>query len=401
MPSFSYTGRNEAGGTVKGTLRASNEARARALLAANNVTPLTVTSAAQRSLLQRDVLGGGVGAKDLVLLSRQLGAMISAGVPILQALQALARQVEKDAFERLLNELAGDIEGGVALSVSLAKHPAIFSPFFVGVVRTGEASGQLADALDTLADYLEENYVFVRKVRSALLYPAFVLVGAVIVVSLMFIYIVPQLVTLFTEAAVELPLATRVLIVVTDLVTHYWYLGLGLAVILALVLRSYLKTPDGHYTLSLLAVRLPGLRGLAIKLYLAQVTAILYTLFKSDVSIVKALEVARDSIGNAVYASILDRTLIAVQDGATISDVWETEELIPPMLTTMVAVGEQSGDLANSFAEAGRFFRRDVDEMLATISTLLEPLLVILLGIAVAFIVAGVLLPIYNLVLVF
>lgn len=400
MPQYSYLARAADGKEVKGTLRAQTDDRARALLIGHGLQPMEISASEGGTLLQRNVLGGRVNTKDLILFSRQTASMVRAGVPILQATQTLAKQVEKPALRKLLQEISYDIEGGESLSAAMTKHPFVFSVFFLGVVKTGEASGRLSESLTIMADYLENSYVFIRKVRSALMYPIFVITAVIIVVVLMFLFVVPQLVSLFAEAEVQLPLITRILIGITSFVQHYWYL-VGLVIIaLTIVLRSYLKTPEGQYNLSSLVLKVPLISTLFEKVYLTRMTSILHTLFSSDVPIIEALELAQDSIGNKVYQRILGDTAAAIKDGAAISSVWEHEPYIPPMLTTMVGVGERSGEIEKAFSEANGFFKRDVDEILNTITVFLEPVLVIVLGIGVGFIVAGVLLPIYNLVLV-
>lgn len=400
MAQYSYKAKTADGKEVRGTLRAQSEERAAVLLRSHGLSPLDLRLADETSILNRTVLGGKVSTRDLILFSRQIASMIRAGVPILQALQALDRQVTKPAFQKLLQELTYDIESGESLSNALAKHPDSFSVFFLGVVRTGEASGRLSESLMILADYLEQNYFFMRRVRSALLYPVFVLTSVAIVVLLMFTFVVPQLVALFTEANVRLPLPTRILIGITNSISEYWYI-IGLVIIaLGIVLRSYLKTPEGQYNFSTLLLRTPVISTLLQKVYLSRLTSIMHTLFSSDVPILESLRLTRESLGNKVYQTILDDTAEAVKDGGTISSVWEQEPQIPAMLTVMVGIGERSGEIEKAFKEAHYFFRRDVEEMLDSVTVLLEPILVILLGIGVGVVVAAVLLPIYNLVLV-
>lgn len=400
MAQFTYTAKTADGKEVRGTLRAQSSERASALLQAHGLAPLDVKLTDETSVLNRTVLGGKISTRDLILFTRQVASMIRAGVPILQALQALAKQVDKPVFVKLLRELTYDIEGGESLSGALAKHPTVFSVFFLGVVRTGEASGRLSESLSILADYIEQNYFFVRKVRSALMYPVFVLTSVVIVVVLMFAFVVPQLVSLFEEANVRLPLPTRILIGITNSVNDYWYVIALIVVVLGVIMRSYLKTPEGQYNFSTLLLRIPLVSTLLQKVYLSRLTSLLHTLFSSDVPILESLKLARESLGNKVYQTIMDDTAAAVKDGASISSVWEHEAHIPAMLTVMVGIGERSGEIEKSFKEAHYFFKRDVEEMLDSITVLLEPLLVILLGIGVGIVVAGVLLPIYNLVLV-
>ena len=400
MAEFLYKARTSDGKLTQGKLRSPNQDRAAALLRSHGFTPLEVTAAEKVSIFNRNVFGGPASRKDLILFSRQLSSMIQAGVPVLQSLQAMQRQVRKQSFRELLRDLAYAVEGGDALSTAMSKHPNVFSPFFLGVVRTGEASGKLSHSLESLSDQMDQDYNFMQKVRASLVYPAFVVTVVVILSVIMLLFVMPQLTGLFADAGVQLPLPTRILIIVTTFVRRFWLLLILAAVALGLLLRSYLKTPDGRYTLSSWVLRLPLLSQLFQKIYLARLTSVLQTLFSSDVPVLDSLQLGRESMGNRVYRRILDDTARAVKDGASISSVWQHEPFIPPLLSTIVAVGEQSGNISDSFSEANRFFKRDVEAMLSSISTLIEPILIIALGIGVGIIVAAVLLPIYDLVLV-
>lgn len=400
MPEYRYTARTAKGKQLKGTISAPTEHKARALIASHQLTLLTIAEQGKASLWHRNVWGGRLNNKDLILFSRQLSTMIRAGVPIIEAIRALRHQVQKPTFQTLLDTIAYEIEGGSSLSQALAHHAAHFSLFYIGVVQTGEASGRLAESLETLAAYLERNYVFSRKIRSALMYPAFVLAAVVVVIIITFYFVLPPLLELFNEAQVQLPLPTRVLIAVTAFSQNYWYVVLAVALAFGLIIRSYLKTPEGQYNASAWLLRLPVVNELVQKVYLSRLTSIMHTLFSSDVPVIESLRIARRSIGNRVYQRILEETAEAVRNGSSMSATWAHEHYIPPMLTTMVGMGERSGEIEKAFDEAQRFFNRDVDDILDSITIFLEPLLAIILGIGVGFIVAAVLLPIYNLVLV-
>lgn len=400
MPAFTYHARNSKGTEIKGTLQAVSEERARALLRANGLVPLKVTQGGESGFWHQNINRGHVSMKAKILFSRQLASMIRAGVPIFESVTALRKQVDDAAMKALLREMAYDLEGGRSLSQALSRHPGVFSQFYLGVVRTGEASGHLSDSLMILAEYLEQSYSFMRKVRSALMYPVFVITAVVIVVIVMFMFVVPPLVQLFTDASVALPLPTRMLIWLHNFISDSWLLIGVIAVMLGVILRYYVKTPEGRYTTSSLVLRIPVLSLLFQKIYLTQLTSVLDTLFRSDVPVLESLRIAKSSMSNGVYQRILDDTASAVKDGAALSVIWENEAYIPPMLTTMVAVGERSGEVHKAFNEAHHFFKRDVDETLEQITIFLEPLLVIILAIGVGIIAAAVLLPIYNLVLV-
>ncbi len=399
MAQFTYQARTSDGQLTRGTLRAGSLDRASALLQTHGLLPIEVIPL-QKSLFAKNILSGPLNRKDLILFSRELSSLIQAGVPVLEALKAMRQQIEKKSFREILDSLAYGVESGESLSAALLKHPTAFSPFYVGVVRTGEASGRLSHALEVLAAQIDQDYAFVQKVRAALLYPIFIIVVVVLLSLVMLIFVLPQLTSLFAEANVILPWPTRLLIAITGFFQKFWLLVLLAAAALGFTARSYLKTPEGQYTASAYLLRLPLIRTVVQKFYLARLTSVLQTLFASDVPVIQSLALAQNAIGNRVYQRLLVNTAKAVQSGSALSAVWQHEPFIPPLLSTMVSVGEKTGNIAKAFAEASRFFRRDVDAVLSSITVLIEPVLIVILGIGVGIIIAAVLLPIYNLVLV-
>lgn len=399
MPQYQYRARDSGGKLIVGKLRAGNEDRAAALLKENGLTLISLEAEEKTSVFQKNIFGG-VNMRDLILFFRQTASMINAGVPILDIIKAISKQSNKRLFQSVLNEVAYDIESGDSLSLAMGKHEKVFTPFMLGMIRTGEVSGRLSESLESLSTYLEQDYTFVRKVRAAFTYPAFVLVIVVVITIILFAFVVPQLVGLFSDAGVTLPLPTRILIAISNFLQQFWAVLLALIAVGGLLLRSYIKTPEGRFSVSTFVLRVPILSSLLSKLYLSRLTSVLHTLFSGDVPALEALVLAKEAVGNRIYQRVLDETVAAVKDGASISTVWRNEVYIPPMLISMVEVGERSGTVDKAFAEASRFFRRDVEATLETITVLLEPLLVIFLGVGVAIVVAAVLLPIYNLVLV-
>lgn len=400
MPRYVYRARQADGTLTQGTLRASSEERASSLLRSHNLTPVSISVIEETQFWERAIFGGGVRTYDLILFARQSASMIRAGVPILETLRALQRQVQKERFRKILQEMIYDIESGSSLSGAMVKHPKAFSPFMLGVIRTGEASGRLTESLASIGDHLEQDYIFVRKVRSALIYPVFVLTLVVVLSFVMFTFVLPQLIDIFNEAGVQLPLPTRILIGITQFLQSFWLPLVLFVGVIAGVVYSYFKTPEGRYNFSTYALKLPILSTFFEKLYLARLTSILYVLFSSDVPTLESLALAKDAVGNRVYQRLLEETIQAIKDGASISYVWQQDPYIPPMLSSMVAVGERSGEVNKSFKEASQFFKRDVESMLEAVTVLLEPILILILGAGVGIVVAAILLPIYNLVLV-
>jgi type IV pilus assembly protein PilC len=400
MAKFIYRARTAAGQMTRGTLRATSEAAATTLLRSHNLVPVEITQAEEVAWWNKQFFSSHLSQRDLILFTRQLGSMIRAGVPVLQALQTLQKQDIRPTLRKLLQDITYDVESGNSLSAAMGKYDQYFSLFILGMIRTGEASGKLSQSLLLIADYIERDYSFMRKVRVALTYPIFVVVVVTLLSIVMVTFVLPQLVVLFKDAGVTLPLPTRILIGITSFFQSYWVILAVLAVAAGFLIRSYVKTPEGRYAVSTWILVLPIVNRLFRKLYLARLASILHTLFTSDVPALESLRLAREAMGNKVYQRILDSTVEAIKDGASISFVWEQEPFIPPMLTTMVRIGEKSGNVAASFAEASAFFQRDVEDVLESVSVLLEPILIVALGIGVGIVVGAVLLPIYNLVLV-
>ncbi|MEO6077682.1 MAG: type II secretion system F family protein, partial [Candidatus Andersenbacteria bacterium] len=305
MATFNYKARQANGTLTRGTLRAANEERAGSLLRSHELTPVSIEEVKEGSVLHRSIGSFGVSMKDLILFFREGSSMINAGVPILETLQALQKQMKKQAFQSVIQEIIYDIESGESLSIAMSKHPAVFNQFVLGIIRTGEASGKLGQSLIAIADQLEEEYGFTRSVRAALIYPIFVLVIVVLLVIIMFTFVLPQLVTLFDDAHVQLPLVTRILIAITHFLTTSWPVLLTVIVALGFLFRSWIRTTEGRYTFSTWMLQVPVLKEIIQKVYLARMTSILSTLFASDVPIIEALGLARESIGNRVYQRIL------------------------------------------------------------------------------------------------
>jgi len=400
MSRFSYRARTDTGQIVQGELSASTAERAAELLKGNNLQALQVEPlSTDDSFWSRSLSVERVRTKDLIIFARQLSTMIAAGVPIVQSLQAIEPQIGHQYFQKVIRNLVRGIQGGDSFSLSLARYPTVFSPFFLGLARTGESTGTLTEALRSLADYLEQDYIFRRKVIASLTYPALILITMVIVTIIIFSFVLPQIVELFNDAKVTLPLPTRIIFAVVHFWSSYWYVLLLVAIAGGVMFRFWSRTPEGRYAVSSMVLRLPIIRSIFQKVYLARFTSMLHILFNSDVPILESLKLVENAMSNRVYQRILSETRAAVKDGAPISSVWKNEPFIPPLLTSLVSVGEKSGKIETAFSEANRFFRREVDDVLSTITVLLEPLVVVILGIGVAIIVASVFLPIYNLVL--
>lgn len=398
MTEYHYRARNRGGKITKGIIKAPSEEQASIMLSEHGLVPLEVEDVKNLSIFKREFSLGRVRVRDRAVMARQLSTMIRAGIPILQALRILVSQTENARLADILREVSYDVEGGEALSNALEKFPGAFSEFFISMIRSGEAGGRVADALEQIAEQEERDYEIVRKVRGAMVYPLFVIVTMAGMALVIITFVMPQLTTLFKETGVALPWPTRVLMGVSGFLVSYWWFVLLFAGIAGYLLRAYAKTTEGRYAVSAMMIRLPIAGILMQKLYLARFTGALRTLVTSEVPVIRALLISRDVIGNRVYQAIIAETADAVKNGSTISAAFERYPEIPLMVSQMISVGERSGQLAASLESVHRFYRREVDETIQNVTQLIEPLIIVLLGIGVAGLLVAVLLPIYQLV---
>jgi len=337
--------------------------------------------------------------KDIVIFTRQLSTLIDADMPIAEGLRTLARQFEKPTFKKIVSEISDAVEGGSALSSALAVHPKLFSSFYVKLVQSGEISGKLHEALLYLADHLEKSQEINSKIRGALAYPAFVVFALIVVTGIMVVYVLPQLLAIFKDVGVkDLPLTTLALIWVTNFVNSYLYYIFTLFFGSIFLVWQYIKTPEGKTTLDNIKISMPALGTVVRNLYLARISESLSTLIKSGIPILDTLHITSDLVGNINYQKILVDAEESVRGGGSISDVFSKYKEIPPLMSSMVSIGEKTGKLDFMLEHVSKFYKSESENTIDNIATLIEPILVFVLGIAVAILVSAILLPIYNLV---
>ena len=399
---YLYRARTPDNKTLEGTVDAPDENAAVAAIHARGYVVLSLEEA-KRGLLA----GGDIGqflrrpkTKDVVIFTRQFSTLIEADVPLAEGMRTLAQQTDNPAFSRIISDVSEKLEGGTSLSGAFAAHPKLFTQFYVKLIRSGEISGRLQQSLNYLADYLERNQAIASKVRNALAYPAFVIVAMIGVALVMTIYVLPQLLVIFKEAgAVDLPFTTRALIIFTDFVNKYIAFILGGGVFLTLGIVQWLRTPDGRTWFDNFKIRVPLFGNILRSLYLARIAENMATLIKSDIAILDALRVTSDIVDNVVYRDILLHAEEEVRGGGQISDVLrQYKDEIPSLMVSMIAIGERTGKLDYMLGHVSKFYRTDSETKVDTISTLIEPVLVVTLGLGVAVLVSAVLLPLYSLV---
>lgn len=337
-----------------------------------------------------------VKTQDIVIFSRQLAVLFDAQVPLVQALRTLADQTVP-TLKKIIMEIAGDVDAGTAFSQSLEKFPKVFSFFYVSVVRAGEASGRLQEVLNYLADHEERSYDLNKKVKGALTYPIFIISSLVIVGAVMMIFVVPQLTSVLQESGQALPFLTQVIIGVSNFLKNYWWLGI-------LILGGFiggvwygLQTPAGRDRWDKIKLKLPIFGNIFVKIYLARFSENLGTLVKGGIPIIQSLTITADVVGNAVYKDVILKAREEVRRGNTINSVFSTEKSVPPMVAQMVMIGEQTGKLDLLLNKIASFYQKDVDNIMENLTSLIQPILILILGGAAGVLVAAILLPIYNL----
>ncbi len=334
--------------------------------------------------------------KDIVILSRQLSTLFEAKVPVVNIFKLLSAEADNATLRKKLTEVTDDIEGGTSISISMSKHPEVFSSFYVSMVRAGEESGKLSDTFVYLADYLERQYALVSKAKNALMYPAFVVVSFVVIMVLMMVLVVPQLASILKETGQELPLMTRFVIGLSDLLVNYGIFVLLFLVIIALVLWRYGKSALGKSSFSRFKFSVPYLGSLYQKLYLSRISDNMDTMLSSGIPMIKSMEITADVVGDDLYRGILLDALNQVKGGSSLSSALEPHTEMPRLIVQMARIGEETGKLGFVLKTMARFYKREVDTAVDTLVGLIEPIMIVGLGLGVGFLLVAILGPIYN-----
>lgn len=396
MAVFRYKAVSQAGALSQGTVEARNLAAATELLEEKGLVVLRLSQSkgSGRSLL--DISIGGVRKKDIVVFSRQLAVMIAATVPIVQALRILYLQTDSATLKSIAKEMADDIDGGMQMSQAFAKHPKAFSRFYIAMIRSGETSGRLDEVLNYLADQMEKDYDLQNRIRGAMIYPAFIVVGLIAVGTIMMIYVIPRMAAILLESGTELPVLTRVLINTSNFLVDFWWLLLIFVVGGFIFLRLYVRTPAGRVTWDNLKLYFPIFGMISKKIITVRMARSLSTLIRGGVPIAVALEITGEVVDNAAYEKIIKDTIQEVRDGNSIVTVMEQSRLVPKIVSEMMAVGEKTGKLDEILAKLGDFYDREVSALVASLTSLIEPIIMVVMGIGVGTMVAAVIMPMFQ-----
>lgn len=388
---FQWEGKDRQGKTVKGEMRAAGEAEVQSQLRRRGI-------AVQKIKKRRLLSAKRISAKDIAIFTRQLATMIKAGVPLLQAFDIVGRDNPNPSLARLIYELRSDIETGTSFSAALRKHPAHFSPLYCNLVQAGEAAGILDAVLDRLSTYLEKTEAIKSKVKSALMYPTAVIVVAFIVVSIIMIFVVPAFKEVFNSFGADLPAPTLAVIAMSEFFVAYWWLIFGtLGAAVYFFFQAWKRSEKVQRLMDRVLLRLPVFGQLVEKSAVARWTRTLSTMFASGVPLVDALESVGGAAGNTVYADATAKIQQEVATGTALTQAMTNAGVFPSMVLQMCAIGEDSGSLDHMLGKAADFYEQEVDDMVAGLSSLLEPMIIVFLGAIIGGLVVAMYLPIFKL----
>jgi type II secretory pathway component PulF len=340
---------------------------------------------------------GKVKTADLVIFTREVAVLSNAGLPLIKALMSLRDQMQDNKLRLVLSQVIEGIERGDSFSESLARFPNVFSRLYVNMIKSGELSGSLDEVLKRLATLLEKQQRLLKRVKAALIYPAFVLGMALIILSLLMIFVVPTFTKMFEEMNSELPAPTQVLIGMSNLFVSYWYVIAAGIIALSYGFMYLLKVPAFKYYFDLIVLKIPVLGKLIQRVTISRLCRTLGTLFNSGVPILNALYVVQEATTNLVYANCIPKIIDSVKEGESFALLMEQTKLFPNLVTKMVGVGEETGQLSDMLIQVADTYEEDIDVLVASLSSLMEPLLIVIMGLIVGFIVISMFLPLFNL----
>jgi len=394
---YDFKAKDAEGKDIQGVVEAQSEQTAQEALEERSLIPIMITARATESKLQTFKLFDRVKPKELVVFFRQLSTMSAANLPIVAALRILIKQTESQKLKTIISEIADEVDGGARLSQAFARHPDVFNNFYVNMVRSGETSGHLDEVLSYLADQREKDYDLMSKIRGAMIYPAFILSALCVVGVIMMVFVVPRLTSILTETGGELPLATKILIGTSGFMTKFWWLLLIFVVGAVAGLRFSLKQRPVRRWWDWMKIKLPVFGKLFQRIYIIRFTRSMNTLLKGGVPLPHALEITAEVVGSAVYRDLILRTVKQVQDGNPIAVEFVNSPEVPVMVSHMLSVGETTGQLEQILDRLTQFYAREVDNLVSNLVSLVEPLIMIVMGLAVGVMVAAIIMPMYNL----
>lgn len=391
---FAYKAVTKEGGETSGTIEAQTQDSAINALQRSGLVVISVRSADQKNFFEFDLnFFNRVSVKEISIISRQIATLIDAHVPALKTFRLIAAESENPLISKKFTEIADDIQNGIPISGALFKHPSLFSDFYVNMVIGGEESGKLAETFNALSEYLERSYELMSKARGALIYPAFVISTFIVVMVLMLTLVIPKLSDIITQSGQDVPIYTKVVISISYMLVNY-----GVFVAMSFVAAAFFvwRYTRGTSFLAHAKLSFPVIGNLYQMLYLSRITDNMHVMLSNGISMVRSIEITAKVVDNEIYQDILKKSVIAVKGGAPLSATLMGHPEIPNVLIQMVKVGEETGELGNILQKLSVFYRREVENAINTVISMIEPVMIVALGIGVGGVLASVLIPIYQ-----
>jgi type IV pilus assembly protein PilC len=394
MPTFTYTARALNGELKTATIEAASRDDVVAQLRRQRLNVVKV----DEDKSKKKAGGGSIKMRDIVIFTRQFSTMINSGLPLVQALDILAKQSENKTLQEVTRAVVFDVESGNTVADALSKHPKAFSDLYVNMVAAGEAGGILDTILMRLATFMEKNDALVRKVKGAMIYPGVIMTVAAVAVSVLLIFVIPTFAKMFESVGLTLPLPTRIVIMMSDFLLGYWWAVIAGLFGLFMFLKKYYATSNGKLAIDKLMLKLPVLGDVLRKSAVSRFTRTLGTLISSGVSILDGLEITAKTAGNRVISDAIMASRASIAGGDTISAPLQKSAVFPPMVISMIAVGEQTGGLDEMLSKIADFYDEEVDAAVSGLLALLEPVMIVFLGVVVGGIIVAMYLPIFDMI---
>lgn len=398
MATFVYDAIDSLGRPIKGRIDADSESLVLAKLHDQNFHVLSVSEAKGVPLVFGDKVTGSPKLESLVVFSRQFATMIDAGISVLKCLDILESQVKDVPLKFALGAIRKDVKGGESLADSLAKHPNCFNKLYVNMIRAAELGGILDSIMDRLAMFLEKEMEIRQKIKSAMMYPIIVLFFALAITLALFFFVLPRFKEIFASMNVEMPAMTLALFAMSDFMVQYWYIGVLIIVGAVLAVRQYGKTPKGRYNLDALKLKVPIVGELTLKIAVSRFARTFGVLIAAGVPIMRTMEIIGETSGNAVITKAINDSRLAVRDGQRLSKPLTDSGLFPPMVTHMIDIGEETGRLSEMLIKVSDFYDQEVDATVKGLTSLIEPILIVFMGVLVGFIAISIMAPMFKLV---
>ncbi|NCU41481.1 MAG: type II secretion system F family protein [Candidatus Moranbacteria bacterium] len=394
---YSFVAKDAKGRSKTGIVEASDSQSALKLLQDKSLVVVSIERADRNKTFEElSYLWEGVSTVDLVMMFLQLVTLIGAKVPILTSFRVIQKQITNKHLLRVLQEVGDDIEDGTSLYESMSRHPRVFTPLMVSMVRSGEVSGHLHESLEYIASNLEKNYALTSKIKGALMYPGFILSAALIVGFLVITFILPNLTQIIKDMGVVTPWYTQLLMNIGDFMKSYWWLVIAIFSAVVGFVFYYIHTPVGKREWDKMQLKVPVIGQLLSYMYISRFSDNFSTLLSGGIPVVTSLQIVASVVGNSEFERVLLEASDEAKKGGNISSVFRRSEIFPPIVTQMLEIGEETGETEETLKSVTSFYDQQTDSLARNLTTLIEPFLIVVLGIGVAIMVVGILLPIYN-----